>query len=497
MSNNFDKADVVSTDIVPVEGYAEEKNGPHEFDDLYVDPVEDSKLTRTLDLRILPLATAMYFFSSLDRSNYSNAKTDGMTTDLHFPTDGYAIVLSIFYVFFSFCGIPAMILTRYFGAHRTLPLFMLGFGSMSMINAAAPNLASSIVIRTLLGVFESGFASSLIFYLTTFYKRDELARRIACFYSCLALAGAFSGLLAYGVFGIDNETLHGWQYLFLIEGGATVVAATASWFLLPKSAAEAKFLTPEQKVIARKRLLMDSTQEVDTQFNAKKFFSPLLETKFWLFALIAIGYGTASTVASNFLSIIIQRFKYSVVKTNLWTVAPNFFSAICLGVSCYLSDRFRCRSWYLLSALCMTCTGCIILACLPISAKVAGYFATFLIAGGAFTPSVLFHSWHQNNDVGLDSRGFRVAALTAFANTGGLVSANIFLTRFAPKYVIPLIITAVLEGMAITIVLSLRLHWGRLNKKRNSEQGVNWTSKDVPTEVLAAGPADPRFRYFL
>lgn len=45
----------------------------------------------------------------------------------------------------------------------------------------------------MLGAFEAGFAASLIFYLTTFYTRSELGKRIAVFYSCNALSGAFSG----------------------------------------------------------------------------------------------------------------------------------------------------------------------------------------------------------------------------------------------------------------------------------------------------------------
>jgi hypothetical protein len=36
--------------------------------------------------------------------------------------------------------------------------------------------------------------------------------------------GAFSGLLSYGLFQVENS-LHGWQLLFLIEGGLTVVCA--------------------------------------------------------------------------------------------------------------------------------------------------------------------------------------------------------------------------------------------------------------------------------
>ncbi|WVR08368.1 hypothetical protein IAU60_005423 [Kwoniella sp. DSM 27419] len=467
MSSKDLEKDATFTNVVAVD----EVNEVKESQEIQYDPVADSRLTRRFDLRVsvdhktradiqlLPYATIMYFFSSLDRSNYSNAKTDHMTDDLHFPKNGYAVVLTVFYVVFSGCGIPGMIITRKFGAHVTLPAFMMGFGAIS------------IVVRALLGAFEAGFAPSLIFYLTTFYTRGELARRVAAFYSCLALAGAFSGLLSYGVFQIESGSLHGWQYLFLIEGGATFLVAVAAAFALPKSAQDAKFLSTEEKRLAQWRLLRDASVELNAKFQWRTFFSPVFEIRFW-------GYGTAGTVASNFLTIILQRFGYSVVKTNLWTVAPNIFAAVCLGVSSYLSDRLRTRSWFLMGALSMTFTGCVVLA----------YFACFLIAGGAFTPSVIFHVWHQNNDVSMDSRGFRVAALTMFANSGGIVSANIFLAEFAPK---------LLEGIAISLVFGMRTYWARVNSTRNKQQGVEWTSRDVPTEALAAGPADPRFRYFL
>lgn len=39
-------------------------------------------------------------------------------------------------------------------------------------------------------------------------------QRIAAFYSCNALSGAFSGLIGYGVFQLETS-LKGWQILFL------------------------------------------------------------------------------------------------------------------------------------------------------------------------------------------------------------------------------------------------------------------------------------------
>ena len=43
---------------------------------------------------------------------------------------------------------------------------------------------------------ESGFFPLVIYYLTTFYRRGELARRLAIFYAASNIANAFSGLLA-------------------------------------------------------------------------------------------------------------------------------------------------------------------------------------------------------------------------------------------------------------------------------------------------------------
>ena len=53
---------------------------------------------------------------------------------------------------------------------------------------------------------ESGFFPLVIYYLTTFYRRGELARRLAIFYAASNIANAFSGLLAFGVFrGCPNR----------------------------------------------------------------------------------------------------------------------------------------------------------------------------------------------------------------------------------------------------------------------------------------------------
>ncbi len=73
---------------------------------------------------------------------------DRIPADLHFPTNGYAVVLSLVYVPFCVLIVPRVMLTRKIGPRINLPTYMIGWGSMAMINAGARSYAGSIVIRT-------------------------------------------------------------------------------------------------------------------------------------------------------------------------------------------------------------------------------------------------------------------------------------------------------------------------------------------------------------
>lgn len=222
-----------------------------------------------------------------------------------------------------------------------------------------------------------------------------------------------------------RSALKGWQILMLVEGAFTLAFAILTAMMLPWSTENARFLSAREKQVARLRILKDGSTEADTPFNANRFFRPLSDWRYYVFASIALCYGVAASVASNFLTQIIGRFGYSTVMTNLFTVAPYACGTIAMIITAYSSDRFRERGFHLASSLVLVILGCILLICLPLSSTGPAYFATFLITMGAYTPSCLFHAWHQCNDPSEDGRAFRVASLTFLANTGGFVSANV------------------------------------------------------------------------
>jgi hypothetical protein len=56
------------------------------------------------------------------------------------------------------------------------------------------------------------------------YRRHECGLRMAIFFSAATAAGAFGGLLARAIVTMDGlGGLHGWAWIFVIEGLITLV----------------------------------------------------------------------------------------------------------------------------------------------------------------------------------------------------------------------------------------------------------------------------------
>lgn len=99
------------------------------------------------------------------------------------------------------------------------------------------------------------WVAGVAYYLTMWYCRHEIQFRQALFFSAASVAGAFSGLLAFGISKMDGVgNLEGWRWIFILEGIATVIAAIAAFFLLHDFPETAKFLTDEERAFVVFRL---------------------------------------------------------------------------------------------------------------------------------------------------------------------------------------------------------------------------------------------------
>ncbi|KAF2183240.1 MFS general substrate transporter [Zopfia rhizophila CBS 207.26] len=457
----------------------------------------EKALVLKFDFRILPMLALMYLCNALDKGNLGNAKLDGFEKDLNFKPNQYSLILSIFYVPYVIFAPPIGMLGKMFGPHRVLPLMMFSFGSATLLSATVKNFAGMMTLRWFLGMAESAFFPLVIYYLTTFYRRGELARRLALFYAASNIANAFSGLLAFGVFQIESH-LEGWRYLFIIEGAFTVIFSFLAYWYLPKSASEARFLNEEERRLAYTRMQIDSSSVVNEKFDLKEALKIFKMPVAYGFLAIEVCLGVPLQSVALFLPQIVGRLGYNSVKTNLYTVAPNIVGACVLLILAFTSDYTRLRFPFIALGFILTFIGFIIYATIDVEHSIrVAYFACFMMTWGTSAPSVLLSTWYNNNVAHEGRRVTLTSVGVPLANLMGVVSSNIFRSQDEPKYIPALATTAAFGACGSLFALLLGTYMIIDNARRNRKQGVNLSARDVSTEKLKDGPANPEFRWFL
>jgi ACS family tartrate transporter-like MFS transporter len=183
----------------------------------------------------------------MDRVNISFAALQ-MNRDLHFSATTYGFGAGLFFLSYAVCEVPSNLLLYRFGARRWLAHIMITWGllAISMLFVRTP--AQFYIVRFLLGMSEAGFFPGVVFYLMQWFPPELRARTVSRFYISLPLSAAFMGLIAGALLNLEGQLgLHGWQWLFLVEGMPAVLLGVAFFFFLPDTPTHAKWLTKDER----------------------------------------------------------------------------------------------------------------------------------------------------------------------------------------------------------------------------------------------------------
>src|SRR5215831_17331373 len=168
--------------------------------------------------RLLPLMMVLYFFNFLDRVNVGFAALT-MNGDLGFTPVVFGLGGGVLNIGYSLFQVPAALILDRIGARRAVFFILAAWGVISATNAFVQNATEFYAVRFLLGVAEAGFFPGMIFYLTLWFPQSYRARLIAAFYSAIPLSLVIGGPLSSLILQLDGFLgLHGWQWLFLLEG---------------------------------------------------------------------------------------------------------------------------------------------------------------------------------------------------------------------------------------------------------------------------------------
>lgn len=95
--------------------------------------------------------------------------------------------------------------------------------------------------------------------MSCWYTRGEAQKRFSFFFGSATLAGAFGGVLAYGIGKMNGiRGYKGWRWLFIIEGLLTIVIAVIWFWTLPDFPETVKWLDEEERAFIKAKLEKDT-----------------------------------------------------------------------------------------------------------------------------------------------------------------------------------------------------------------------------------------------
>lgn len=250
--------------------------------------------------RLMPWLMLFYLLAYIDRVNIGFAALT-MNAHLGLTATMFGIAGAAFYVTYILFEVPSNMMLARYGARIWIPRIMITWGIASAVTLFAVGPTSLYSFRALLGAAEAGLFPGILYYLGGWFPDSQRARANSIFLTALPIAlvvGApVSGFLLQmdGILG-----LHGWQWLFLIEGVVTILVGVAAYFALPDSPVHVTWLTPEERTALQRRLEAENRQKSALNQTPKQTHTIWHE----LVNIRVIGLGLASFCAMGTMTVI-------------------------------------------------------------------------------------------------------------------------------------------------------------------------------------------------
>jgi ACS family tartrate transporter-like MFS transporter len=295
--------------------------------------------------RILPILMLCYLAAFLDRVNIGFAALT-MNGDLGFSASAFGFGAGIFFLGYVLCELPSNLMLARVGARLWIARILITWGILSALTAFVWNPASFYVVRILLGAAEAGFFPGMIFYLTLWFPRAYRGSMFASFNVAVPLASVIgaplSGLIVENLGGVAG--LHGWQWMFLLEGLPALVMGFVVFFALPDSPKTATFLTGDERQWLDRRLADErQAQETTEHFSIGR---ALVDPRVLLMCLIAVGLVIGTTGIAIWMPQFIKQFGLSNLQTGFLSAVPPAFMAVAMILVGRHSDKTGERVWH-------------------------------------------------------------------------------------------------------------------------------------------------------
>lgn len=375
-----------------------------------------SKLYWRVALRILPLLFLTQLIGIIDRLNVGFAKLE-MSADLGLSNAAYGLGAGLFFLGYFVLEIPSNLIQSRVGARAWFARILVTWGLATVAMGFVTNTSSYYVLRFLVGAAEAGFGPGAQLYVTRWFPDAFRGRVNACFLMSIPFAsvvsGPASGYLLSSFAGVAG--LHGWQWLFLIEGATTVVLGPILFFTLPNEPRDARWLSAEERA-AIDHAVGATVRHAEASSLRALFDNPRMALIAGVYFLLLLGnYGPAFWMPQIIRNSGVQ----GVIEIGWLSAIPALCACIAMPVVSRLSDRGG-RKWYLAGGCLLSATG-LTIASMNTASTAISLAGLALTSVGVFGSIPVFWAYVTRNYAGPAAVvGF--AVINSIGNLAGFVA---------------------------------------------------------------------------
>ncbi|OTB18984.1 hypothetical protein K445DRAFT_54466 [Daldinia sp. EC12] len=411
---------------------------------------EEKRVVRKADYLFLPIFALMFTWMAIDRTNVSGVLTSTFLKDTHMTRDQANTGVSLLWFGIVLLEIPSNIVLHRVGPHYWIPLQVVVWGVIEVLQMFVRNAGGWYVARLFLGLAESGFIPGSLYVLSRWYTQDELASRTTVFFFGPSISAAFGSLISAGALSIEGERgLYGWQWIFLICGISTITTGLIAFTLVPKSPHHTDrllgglvpwrgWLSEREADIFVARIIRADPkkgQAATMNISFKDITDVLFSWTTWPYLIICLSGLQSVGGLSTWGAAIVQSLGFTNIRANLLNApAPVLSALFALGLSWFV-DRYKRFGYTIMFAAVWTMAGLIALYNLPVTTEASwSFYAAYLVTVAAPGWQPLNVTWLSLNQKTPQKRAIAYAVYIGCSNLGGTYGNQVFRGSDAPLY---------------------------------------------------------------
>ncbi|KAE8337356.1 hypothetical protein BDV24DRAFT_154427 [Aspergillus arachidicola] len=386
------------------------------------DTPAERRLILKLDGLIIVFLFLAHWAKVLDSSATSTAYVSGMKEDLKLYGNQLNYLNTVYMVGFITMQIPLTLAMTRCPVNYFLPAADLFWGVFTLAQYKASTVTQLYALRFFVGALGGFFFPAVQWYLGSWYKRSELARRGAIFFIASQVGSMSSGYIQAGAYArLDGRYgIEGWRWLYIICFACTIPIAFLGLCLLPSTPdrCNSRYLTQDEIRLAQERMAAEH-REPRQPFTIPRIVTILKGWRIWVLVGFAFFFSQADGVSSNSgLSLWLKAENYSVESINtITTVSPavTIVASIVCGV---ISDIYDAKVTLIAITALLNIFACLVLAIwnVPVGLK----FFAFFLSGTADGIAAIIYAWA--NEIcarSAEERALVISAMNTIGNTFG------------------------------------------------------------------------------